>query len=198
MHRPIQPDRTHPFAPQALPLLAALTPTLTSWAQPPAQPEKEEEAPKPQTFFHGGGMFGGGGMRAFTGDDGKMVVETLDANGKVIKRQEVTPGENGGCALVPGVPQPPTQPRTPKKRGVPTVQRTEGALAVSEKFVFVLLGGVLYQYDLETLKLKAHVKVAPPGKQAAAHEAAAAPAAGFFAPMMEFFGGAAPQPDAAQ
>lgn len=37
----------------------------------------------------------------------------------------------------------------------------QGALALSDKYVFVLLDGTLYQYDLDTLVLRNQVRVAP-------------------------------------
>jgi membrane-associated protease RseP (regulator of RpoE activity) len=38
----------------------------------------------------------------------------------------------------------------------------QGALALSEKYVFVLLDGQLYQYDIDTLALRNQARVAPP------------------------------------
>lgn len=145
-----------------LAVAAFLAPAPTSWAQPPAPPNEGGGATKPQLNIRGRRM------RVQRGEDGKTVIETLDENGKVIERRQWG-GGFGGFRAQP--PAPPTLGQRPPKRG-------GGALAVAEKYVFVLLNGVLYQYDLETLELKAHARVEVPGGQAAGN------------PMGLFFGNA--------
>lgn len=84
------------------------------------------------------------------------------------------------CVLAPGgrssssvwaQPPEPKQPapKQPTRPAVGAPVRTivrvgePGTLTATDKYVFVLLNGVLFQYDVNTLKLINHVEVVPPG-----------------------------------
>jgi len=108
-------------------------------AQPPEPPKPGGDQPGPRVTIRGQRM------RVIRGADGKTVMETLDEKGNVLDRREM------------GAPPPPGMPFF----GRGAAGREPGALAAAGKYVFVLLDGVLYQYDIDTLALKNKVTVAP-------------------------------------
>ena len=136
-HRPVQVRLERTALDAAVMALALAS---VGWGQPAAQPPKDDEVPKGHVVIDGD--------VAVTTKDGTVVVQTKDGTGRVLTQKLQLPAQAAiaGARHMLGA-------------------HDRGSLALNEKHVFVLLNGVLYQYDIETLELKAHVKVQPPGQK---------------------------------
>lgn len=87
------------------------------------------------------------------GADGAAAVTVLDGNGNPIN---VTAPAAAAPRLI-----------------APRAGRLQGSLAVTDKYVYVLLNGTLYQYDPDTLELLKHIRVTPPRPEPAKKKAPA-------------------------
>ena len=144
---------------------ALLLAASAAMAQPPEEPAKEEKAKTTRETV------------AIT-KDGRVTVVEKDANGKILLI-ETAPIPGRTIQVLPD----PTQTeggrtgRPPATRvwrattDTPVWNTTQlttdpGSLAVNNGHVFVLLNGVLYQYDADTLKLENKARVEEPAKKA--------------------------------
>lgn len=127
-------------------ILPLLIPVVVS-AQPPEPGNADNPVP-------GRWLRGNGGIRVIQ-KNGKTTVEILDDKGNVIQKREFDWARGGGP--LGNLFRPPRPPFPGGGDGGPA------SLAVSKKYVFVLLNGTLYQYDIDTLKLKNKVRVEPNG-----------------------------------